>query len=58
MSRHRMSPLLRAGLAFFAIGAGVRFLAHGRYTDFVAGALLGMSLVFLITGLVRQSRQN
>jgi len=28
---------------------------HGRYTEFTAGFLIGMSLVFMIAGFVRHS---
>ena len=42
------------GLLMLSGGLIVRNFLHGRYSDFASGFLIGMSIVFMIAGIVRQ----
>lgn len=41
-----------------AAGLVLHNWTHGRYTEFTAGFLIGMSIVFMIAGFVWQSRAS
>jgi hypothetical protein len=56
MNRRKLSVLTRVGLLAFAVGALVRLFGHASYTDFTAGFLIGLGIVLMIGGLVKQSR--
>jgi hypothetical protein len=51
-----MNVLIPLGLLALAAGVLLRLLTHARYTEFAAGFFIGISIVFIIAGLVRQSR--
>lgn len=40
----------------FAVGLTLHNFTHGRYIEFAAGFLIGMSLVFMIAGTLGRSR--
>ena len=48
---HRLFPI---GTLLLAAGLVLHNWTHGRYTEFTAGLLIGMSLVFVIAGFVGQ----
>jgi len=56
MLRKNLSVLVRVGTLAFAAGLAVNVFPHGRYSHFIAGFLIGMSLVFLIAGVAGRSR--
>jgi hypothetical protein len=56
MNPRKFSVLTRVGLLAFAVGALVRLFLHANYSDFTAGFLIGLGIVLMIGGLVRQSR--
>ncbi len=53
MSRRRISRFVPVGLLFLVTGIFLQHFTHQHYSDFAGGLLTGMSLVFLIYGLVR-----
>ena len=53
MSRHRLSRFVPVGLLVLVAGIFLQHFTHERYSDFAGGFLMGMSLVFLIYGLVK-----
>jgi hypothetical protein len=57
MSLRKMNHLLPTGLLMLSGGLIMRNYVHGRYSDFAAGFLIGMSIVFMIAGILRQSRR-
>ena len=56
MARRKISFLIRVGLFALAAGILVRLYTHSNYSEFAAGFLMGLSLVLMIAGLVRQKR--
>jgi hypothetical protein len=52
-SLHRLFPI---GTLMLAAGLVLHIWTHGRYTEFTAGFLIGMSIVFMIAAFVRHSR--
>lgn len=56
MTGRGMNVLIPLGLLALAAGVLLRLLTHARYTEFAAGFFIGISIVFIIAGLVRQSR--
>jgi hypothetical protein len=56
MNRRKFSVLTRVGLLAFAAGCLVRLFLHSSYSDFTAGLLIGLGIVLMIGGLVKQSR--
>jgi hypothetical protein len=56
MNRRKFSVLTRVGLLAFAVGCLVRLFLHASYSDFTAGLLIGLGIVSMIGGLVKQSR--
>jgi hypothetical protein len=52
-SFHRLFPI---GTFMLAAGLVLHIWTHGRYTEFTAGFLIGMSIVFMIAAFVRHSR--
>ena len=55
MVRRRFNPFFRVGLLLLTVGLVARFWTHTKYGEFVSGFLLGLSIVLLIAGFVRQS---
>jgi hypothetical protein len=55
MNRRKFSVLTRVGLLVFAAGCLVRLFLHPSYSDFTAGLLIGLGIVLMIGGLVKQS---
>lgn len=49
---HRLFPV---GTLMLAAGLVLHNWMHGRHTEFTAGFLIGMSIVFMIAGFVGQS---
>jgi hypothetical protein len=56
MAQDKLNRLLPVGLVMLATGLILRNFAQGRFSNFGAGLLIGMSLVFMIAGFVRLSR--
>ncbi|HEX3820130.1 MAG TPA: hypothetical protein VHW45_07350 [Candidatus Sulfotelmatobacter sp.] len=56
MFQKKLSRLLPIGLVLLAAGLVLHNFLHSRVVNFSAGLLIGMSLVFMIAGFVRQSR--
>jgi hypothetical protein len=56
MPQDKLNRLLPVGLVMLATGLFLRNFAHGHFSNFGAGILIGMSLVFMIAGFVRLSR--
>ena len=52
----KLNRLLPVGLLLLAAGLILHNFAQGRATNFTAGFLIGMSLVFLIAGVIKGSR--
>lgn len=54
MSPAKLNRLLPVGLIMLAVGLMLHnWIRNGR-TDFVAGLLIGMSLVFMIAGFLKR----
>jgi hypothetical protein len=56
MFQNKLNRLLPIGLLLLASGLILHNFAQGRAVNFSAGLLIGMSLVFIIAGFVRQMR--
>ncbi len=56
MLRSKLPRLLPLGTLMFAVGLTLHNFTHGRYIEFAAGFLIGMSLVFMIAGTLGRSR--
>ena len=54
----RLKNLLPIGLLSLAGGLLLRNFAHTRYSEFAAGLLIGVSIVFTIAGLLWRTKQN
>jgi hypothetical protein len=50
----KLSRLLPIGVLMLAAGLMLHNFVHGRYTEFTAGFLIGMSAVFMIAGFISQ----
>jgi hypothetical protein len=48
---HILTPL---GLLALAAGIFLRFFTHATYTEFAGGFLIGLSIVFMIAGLMKR----
>lgn len=55
MLQKKPSSLVATGLLTLAAGLGLHIFVHERYSHFAAGFLIGMSIVFIVAGFVRQS---
>lgn len=55
MSHGKLKNLLPVGLLSLAGGLLLHNFAHSRYSEFAAGLLIGMSLVFVIADFVKRS---
>jgi tellurite resistance protein TehA-like permease len=51
VSRNNWKNLLPIGLVSLAAGLILRNFLHSDYSEFAAGLLIGMSIVFMIAGL-------
>jgi hypothetical protein len=56
VSSTRLYYLFPVGTIMLAAGLLLHNWTHGRYTEFAAGFLIGMSIVLMIAGFVRHSR--
>jgi hypothetical protein len=56
MAGRGMNVFIRVGLLALAAGLLVRLFAHANYSEFGGGFLIGLSLVFILFGMVRRSR--
>lgn len=56
MIRKKLSFLIRVGSLALAAGFIVQLWAHGRTSHFIAGFLIGISIVFLISGALGRSK--
>jgi hypothetical protein len=54
--RRSLNLLTRLGLFAFVAGLLVRIFSHASYSEFTAGFLIGLGVVLMIGGLVKQSR--
>jgi len=52
----KLSRLFPIGVLMLAAGLMFHNFLHGRYTEFTAGFLIGMSAVFMIAGFIGQRR--
>ena len=52
----KLNHLLPIGLLMLACGLLLNNWAHGHVMNFSAGFLIGLSLVFMVTGFVKQTR--
>ena len=55
MLRSKMNRLIPIGGLMLAGGLILHNWMHGRPTEFAAGFLIGMSIVFMIAGVVKRS---
>jgi hypothetical protein len=51
----RLHSFFPVGTLMLAAGLVLHNWTHGRHTEFIAGFLIGMSVVFMIAGFVKQS---
>jgi hypothetical protein len=58
MSANKLGRLLPLGLLMLAAGLILRNWTHGRYSDFSAGFLIGISIVFMLAGFMKHSRAS
>jgi len=56
MAGRRINVFVQAGLLGLAAGLLVRLFTHANYSEFVAGFLIGLSIVLIIFGIVRRPR--
>lgn len=56
MLHRKLSRLLPIGVLMLAAGLILHNFLHGRYTEFTAGFLIGMSAVFMIAGFLGQRK--
>lgn len=57
MTRRGIDIFVLVGLVALVAGLLLRLYTHTNYTDFTAGFLIGISLVLIIAGFVRQRRR-
>lgn len=57
MSRRKLNPFTQVGMLALAAGLVLRACTHFHYSEFAAGFLIGLSLVFMIFGLIQQRRR-
>lgn len=53
----KLSQLLPLGVVLLASGLLLHNSMHGDYADSISGFLIGVSLVFMITGFAARSKQ-
>lgn len=56
LSRRKLNPFTQVGMLALAAGLVLRTWMHFRYSEFAAGFLIGLALVFMIFGLIQQQR--
>jgi hypothetical protein len=54
--QRKISPFVPVGLLALVVGILLRNFTHTNYSEFAAGLLIGMSIVFLIFGVVQKAR--
>lgn len=55
MSRNYWKNLLPIGLLSLSAGLILHNFLHTRYSEFAAGLLIGISIVFIIAGFVKSA---
>lgn len=55
MLQRKWNRLVPTGLLMLAGGLLLHNFEHGRHLEFLAGFLIGMSIVFVIAGFLKQS---
>ena len=58
MSRNKWKNLTPIGLMSLSAGLILHNFRHSHYSEFVAGLLIGMSIVFMIAGLGGYRRRS
>ena len=58
MSQTKWKNLLPLGLMSMSAGLILRNFLHSHYSEFAAGLLIGMSIVFMIAGLGGSKRRS
>jgi hypothetical protein len=58
MNRRSTGVFVPIGLLGLMAGIFVQRYAHGRYSDFTGGFLMGVSLVLLIAGAVKRGKRH
>ncbi len=58
MSVKKKNALLSLGLLSLSLGLILHLFVHARFSEFVAGLLIGMALVFIIAGFIRRKRSE
>jgi hypothetical protein len=53
-----MNLSTQIGLVAFVIGSGLRLWGQGNYAHFAAGFLIGIAIVLLIGGVIKQRRRK
>ena len=56
MSGRSVNVLIPVGLFALVAGIFLRLYTHANYTEFASGFLMGLSLVLIIGGFMRQRR--
>lgn len=56
MFRSGVNSFIPVGLFALVAGILLRLFTHGNYSHFAGGFLIGVSIVWIIVGFVRQSR--
>jgi hypothetical protein len=56
MSGRKLNGFISVGLLSLCAGIILRNWTHARYSEFAAGFFIGLSIVFIIFGAVRQRR--
>jgi hypothetical protein len=54
LTRQRIHILTPVGLLALAAGILLRFFTHANHTEFAGGFLIGLSIVFMIAGLMKR----
>ncbi len=57
MLHRKFNRLVPIGLLMLSGGLILHNWVHGRYTEFAGGFLIGMSVVFMIAGVMGRSRR-
>jgi hypothetical protein len=56
MSRRRTNPLISIGLLLMSLALIWHNFVHVHFSEFAFGLLMGVSIVLMIFGLIRQRR--
>jgi len=58
MSVRKLNGFVSAGLLSLCAGLILRNWTHARYSEFGAGFFIGLSIVFILFGMVQQRRSS